>query len=180
MLWSLRARVDDPFFNGKRLSAWMAYYPLTEPQSVAPSDPSQLQNPSQLQKPKQVSWKEKQELYRKHMGGENVVKAHEALMHLRERAYPLLLEMLGREPTKLVLWTDRVRQTLAARELIKPPRAYNPRHQSITAFLDLQQVGCDLKSIMPDIEQLAQDPNNEIRSAAEYLKQSLQRNDTSQ
>jgi hypothetical protein len=162
--------------NGKRLSKWLTYYPLIFPtEAIGPLDAASLQ------KSRAVRVKEKEEFYRKYMGkyvgAENVANAHAAVIELGERAYPLLLKMLAEKPSRFSMWAAGWRQKLIDGGWMFPVTERPPGARAISALLDLQEAGCDWKSLLPEIEKLAKGADPEIREAAEFLKKVRERNE---
>ena len=52
-----------------------------------------------------------------------------------------------------------------------------PREQAITALLDLQNGGCDVGPIMPEIERLTKDSDRKVSTAARFLVEMLARDE---
>ena len=115
--------------------------------------------------------------YRKYFG-EDVAEAHKALQHLGKRAFPLLLQILGKpdkRQTAIERWRVICRRVFETYTGIKHRGYHIPREQAITALIDLQRGGCDLTPVMPEIDRLAKDSDQNFRTAAQFLKDLLVR-----
>lgn len=84
-VWMSAPTVNDPVYEGRRLSSWLRNYPHTGPQPMdAPSEGVRL-----------ISSEEKELFYRKHFGKE-VAEGHRALLAVGDDALPLLVQMMGK------------------------------------------------------------------------------------
>jgi len=167
--WVSGSNVDDPIYDGRRLSSWLSGYPHT---AVQP-----LTAPTTGETTHVMSEDEVNHFYRKSFGDE-VAEAHEALLHLRERAFPFLLRVLGEPeeaPTKIGIWSAGIRKQLVQFGLVQPNGYHVPREQAVTALLDLQRGGCDLAPVVSKIEQMTTNSNNTVSETARFLIESLTR-----
>jgi hypothetical protein len=165
LAWLSAPNANDPVYGGRRLSSWLQKYPLLSPQPVDPPEGIRL-----------MSVEEKELFYRKHFGKE-VAEGHRVLMAVGGDALPLLVELLGKRE-RLQRWRSRARFAIARYIPIGPGIFNLVREQAITALLDLQNGGCDLGTVMPEIERLTKDSDGEVSAAATFLVEMLARNET--
>jgi hypothetical protein len=117
--WRATPTIDDPIYNGKQLSVHLSNYPHIPPQTI-PDDSIDLVIPHET-----VAQLETAFDHFPRMGGEDgkkmqkaISEAQRALLHYRQRAFPVLLQMLS---TPLI----RTRVQLRRSWRIIPSRACN-------------------------------------------------------
>ena len=156
---------EDPIIEGRRLSSWLEVYPHTGAQPLVPTpDGSKRSSPE-----------EREDFYRTAFG-EEVAEAHRVLLAAGGDAFPLLIRVLSERETRLQRWRGRVRGLIERHVVQKTPLGYYvPREQAITALLDLQRAGCDIEPVLPEIEKLAKDSDQQTSEAARFLLDRIER-----
>jgi hypothetical protein len=164
IVWMLIPGANDPVYQGRRLSSWLQKYPHLSPQPMEPV-------PDGIQR---MSREETERFYGRSFGPD-VARAHRALLDLGSEAFPLLVQMIGKRETRLQRWRAQARRAIEKHIQITPSGYHVPREQAMSALLDLQRGGCDLASIMPEIEKLTKDSDREISDAARFLVDMIDR-----
>lgn len=157
---------DDPVYKGKPLSHWLVNMGGLDALPRLP--PMGEEDVSEYFRDRQV--------YRKKFGDQKG-DAHDALIDLGEKAFPLLLHMLATSdhPSSR---TERLKQSIGdffAEHQLATPQVRMSRMQASQAFAELQWAGCDLKYAMPSIKRLQKHSEADVRVAAVFLSEFLER-----
>jgi hypothetical protein len=185
--WRATPTVDDPIYNGKRLSVHLSNYPHVAPlMNVDNAIDVLIQRRTLAQLETDFDDLEFDSSPRmRGEGGKKMQKAiseaQRALLHYRERAFPVLLQMLSTPDNSNTSSTAQIMannsKPRAQRAIIealqelglRPKGLYCPREQAIAAFMTLRMAECNLLTALPEIKRLTNHADKDVRDAAGYV-----------